>query len=266
MDSVGVKLRSEREKQQRSLSEIAESTCISSRYLQAIEEDDLKTLPGNFFYKSFVKQYCVVLGMEFSSVENLLNRSLPPEVDDPLPVLSKAYHVPPLPRNGGFFYSRGFWPAIALIAALGSGSGIYSWWQSARLALQDGTPKPARRPAPALKPPPVIPAPDSAPAPVPPIADPGGIAAGRVSVDLAAKEKTWVSVTSAGRIVFSGVLDASQTKNFDGLEEARLLTGNAAGIDVRWNGKPIGPIGPRGQVRTVLFTADSFRIVAPDKM
>ncbi len=73
MDSVGTRLRSERDKQKRTLSEIAESTCISSRYLQAIEEDDLTSLPGNFFYKSFVKQYCAALGVPYSSLENLVD-------------------------------------------------------------------------------------------------------------------------------------------------------------------------------------------------
>ncbi len=66
--------------------------------------------------------------------------------------------------------------------------------------------------------------------------------------------------------MFSGIVTPSQTKNFDGLEEAKLVTGNAAGIDVRWNGKPIGPIGKRGQIRMVVFTADSFEIVARKKL
>jgi hypothetical protein len=34
---------------------------------------------------------------------------------------------------------------------------------------------------------------------------------------------------------------------------------------VLWNGKSIGPIGPRGQVREVLFTPDNFEIKQPTK-
>jgi hypothetical protein len=42
-----------------------------------------------------------------------------------------------------------------------------------------------------------------------------------------------------------------------------MKVGNAGGLDVRWNGKAIGPIGPRGQVRVVLFTPENFQILAP---
>src|SRR5258708_36414474 len=63
MTSVGATLRSAREKQGRVLAEIAEELCITQRYLRAIEADDLKVLPGIFFYKSFVKQYAVILGL-----------------------------------------------------------------------------------------------------------------------------------------------------------------------------------------------------------
>ena len=36
-----------------------------------------------------------------------------------------------------------------------------------------------------------------------------------------------------------------------------MLVGNAGGVEISLNGKPIGPIGPRGQVRVVEFTPAS---------
>src|ERR1700730_366126 len=63
MTSVGEILRRERQAQGREMLEIAEDLCITQRYLRAIEKDDLKSLPGTFFYKSFVKQYAAVLGL-----------------------------------------------------------------------------------------------------------------------------------------------------------------------------------------------------------
>ncbi len=85
----------------------------------------------------------------------------------------------------------------------------------------------------------------------------------RVVLNLSATEKTWLSITSDGKKVFSGILEPSQTKTLTGLEAAQMKVGNAGGIEVRWNGKPIGPIGPRGQVRVVLFTPDNFQILPP---
>src|SRR5262249_11042325 len=64
MTSVGNVLKTERERQGRQLAEIAEELCITQRYLRSIEQDDLKNLPGSFFYKSFVKQYAAVLGVD----------------------------------------------------------------------------------------------------------------------------------------------------------------------------------------------------------
>ena len=45
-----------------------------------------------------------------------------------------------------------------------------------------------------------------------------------------------------------------------------MKIGNAGGVDVQWNGKSIGPIGARGQVRTVRFTRENFKILEPDQL
>ena len=43
-----------------------------------------------------------------------------------------------------------------------------------------------------------------------------------------------------------------------------MTVGNAGGIEVRLNGKPIGPIGKSGQVRVVVFTPDNFEVLPLD--
>ena len=87
----------------------------------------------------------------------------------------------------------------------------------------------------------------------------------RVELNLSATESTWLSITSEGKPIFSGILQPSQTKTLTGLEVAMLKVGNAGAVDVRWNGKPIGPIGPRGQVRVVRFTPENFQILGPSQ-
>jgi len=42
-----------------------------------------------------------------------------------------------------------------------------------------------------------------------------------------------------------------------------LRLGNAGGVSITLNGKPIGEVGPKGQVRTVQLTSGGFQIVAP---
>src|SRR5580704_13310559 len=87
----------------------------------------------------------------------------------------------------------------------------------------------------------------------------------KVMLDLMAREATWLSVSSDGKPVFSGSLQANQTKSVGGKQFAKMRVGNAAGLEVRLNGKPLGPLGARGQVLIVLFTPDNFQIVSPPK-
>jgi hypothetical protein len=64
-----------------------------------------------------------------------------------------------------------------------------------------------------------------------------------------------------GKQTFSGVLDPEQTKVLEGHEMARIRTGNAGGISCVFNGRSIGPLGPRGQVRTVVFTKSNYEVL-----
>ena len=84
-----------------------------------------------------------------------------------------------------------------------------------------------------------------------------------VQINVEAREKVWISITSDGKQIFSGILQPSQSKTLSGREFAKVSVGNAGGLEIRWNGKAIGPIGKRGQVRTLKFTKDNFEILPP---
>lgn len=62
--SLGEKLRLAREERGISISEVAEQTRISAHYLQCIENDDYRTLPGGIFNKGFVKSYAKYVGVD----------------------------------------------------------------------------------------------------------------------------------------------------------------------------------------------------------
>jgi len=89
---------------------------------------------------------------------------------------------------------------------------------------------------------------------------------GHAVLNLSATDEVWLSVTANGKEVFSGVLKPSQTKTLTGIEAAQMKVGNAGGLDVRWNGNAIGPIGPRGQVCTVVLTPENFEILPPTQV
>jgi cytoskeleton protein RodZ len=64
MSSLGEKLRQAREARGVSLGEVAEQTRISTHYLEAIESDDYRNLPGGIFNKGFVKAFAKYVGVD----------------------------------------------------------------------------------------------------------------------------------------------------------------------------------------------------------
>jgi cytoskeleton protein RodZ len=62
--TLGEKLRQAREERGISISEVAEQTRISPHYLDSIENDDYRTLPGGIFNKGFVKSYAKYVGID----------------------------------------------------------------------------------------------------------------------------------------------------------------------------------------------------------
>jgi len=63
-ESIGEKLRLARETQGIALREISEQTRISMRYLEAIETDDYRRLPGGIFNRSFIRAYAKFVGYD----------------------------------------------------------------------------------------------------------------------------------------------------------------------------------------------------------
>ena len=94
--TIGEQLRVSREEQGIALREISNQTRISMRYLEAIESDDYKRLPGGIFNRSFVKAYAKSVGFdERQALEGYarLMRELGQPLDevDTKPKYSKVY-------------------------------------------------------------------------------------------------------------------------------------------------------------------------------
>lgn len=87
------------------------------------------------------------------------------------------------------------------------------------------------------------------------------ISANGMAVEVAASEPTWLSVSANGKKVWSGILNPNETRTIEGVENAKLIVGNAGGIQIRTNGKSIGEIGPRGQVRVVILSPEGSQIL-----
>jgi hypothetical protein len=74
-------------------------------------------------------------------------------------------------------------------------------------------------------------------------------------------EPTWIVATSDGKRLFNKKLAKDDIREIEFSEKAVLRVGNAKGVEITLDGKPIGPIGGRGQPRLVELTGTGFRLL-----
>jgi cytoskeleton protein RodZ len=84
-----------------------------------------------------------------------------------------------------------------------------------------------------------------------------------VRVELHAIEVVWVSASADGTPRFQATLQPEQTRSVSAQSMVRLRVGNAGGLTVTLNGAAQPAIGPKGQVRTVVFTANGMQVLTP---
>jgi cytoskeletal protein RodZ len=291
MQSVGKRLREARSKRERSLEDVSASTRIAAKHLAAIEADEFSKLGSPFLYKSFVRQYARELNVSGDQFEDEVQAAastipeplMPGQGQGPLP----AVHALPIRRSRNLKWL----PSVAsLIVMMVACTTLYSMWQSSRPNLQaslrgllstlakgargTSASRTAQKP---LRHPSAPPAaaghisdgaskatPRAEPGPVNPVSSAPAEPEGGYRIELSAIEPTWLSIVLDGRRAFSGILEADDTKVLEARDNVRIRTGNAGGVSVVLNGKALGAIGPRGQVRTVIFTRDAYEILSPE--
>jgi cytoskeleton protein RodZ len=302
MTSLGDTLRRARLQRNLELNRIADELKISASMLKAIEEERFDKLPGGVFARSFVRQYARLLEVDEQEIEGALTRVLEPpekmavshaahipESEIPLPRMSGWQAI----GDNGSRWSSSAWSLVLMIVVMLACAGAYAWWQRERrpvvahektpvtappapqVAAAPSAPAPPPAADPAATPTPSLPAPVATQAAPPPESAHEGPAVAEaaasnpspdvpVRVEVQAQESTWISVRTDGQDSFSGVLDANQIRSVAGNRNVLLKVGNAGGVEVRFKGKPIGPLGAKGSVRTIQFTSGGFQILPPE--
>jgi cytoskeleton protein RodZ len=308
MSSIGETLRRERLRRNLGLDQISRELKISTRFLDAIEQERFERLPAGVFAKSFVRQYARYLGLDEDEVVAEVQRILAPPatVDDPnAPVVPPVsdIRVPPMEQWQSIGDHRGIdWssslPSLALVVVVMLVcSGVYAFWQHNRrgVTVAQVEPPPAQTIAPqqpSAAPPvsesgaaapaasapsqtqpaqtaPAIPAENNSAdrEPIAPKTDPAHPANSHhpVRVELTAEEPVWVLAQADGKYLFSGTLEPNQTRAVEANQILTLRLGDAGGVTITLNGKPIGSLGRKGQVRDIQFTSGGFQIVGAPK-
>jgi cytoskeleton protein RodZ len=276
MESVGHKLREARTRLGLTLEQVSADTRIALKNLRAIESDDLSSINSPFFYRSYVRQFASVVKLDYETIASAVQQAAGTMPEPVLPGQEDApvIHVRPMrPKRGGNL--RWLRSLMSLSLVMAACTGAYALWEKsdgdwhallADISAQVQSVKANLNSAsqnrhaklPASSPIPRAEGKKSAtaqPARQVQRIDPA------FHVQLAAVERSWLSIVADGKEVFSGVLDVPETKFLEGHDSARIRTGNAGGLECTFNGKQIGTLGPRGQVRTVIFTKDNYQVL-----
>ena len=91
-ENIGEQLRLAREGRGIPLREISDQTRISMHYLEAIEMNDYKRLPGGIFNRSFVKAYARYVGYDEKEAVDGYTRYMREQGDTGDEVASTPYH------------------------------------------------------------------------------------------------------------------------------------------------------------------------------
>ena len=274
MGSLGTYLRELRSARDVSLDEVTRATRVGRAHLEALETEDLASLPAPVFVKGFIRAYCEFL--QTNPAEALSRyRELTGE-------RSHAANPGHLDARGSGLGRGPVFVSVILLIVLGAAlfllnSGRGSSSRAARppsAPVTAPTAPPAAAPAPvapaasraqevATAPAPVAAAPVPAPAAQPPAATSSPVVAAAVPPQggqrlvLKALEPTWIRVQIDGVRSVEELLPAGASREWSAEKRFVLTVGNAGGITLELNGRPLPPIGAPGTViRELVLPAD----------
>lgn len=272
MQTVGEVLRAEREKQGLSVKDIEKGTSIRALYIQAIEDGNYSVLPGEVYLKGFIRNYASFLGLDPQNMMELYRQNQSPQSAVPqapaaapaapapaAPAPKPTASTPTPPRNdrkpeksGG---SSTKWVVIGLVVLLIGGG---AW---AAMEFLGQTPEQPKVPqtTPKTTQPAPVPAPTPTPTPVPAPVTPQKPPTQAKPIVLVAKytAECWTRVVADGKEVYEGIPKMGETLTWNADKEVTIHVGNAAGVDLTYNGQPQAKLGGDGDVITKTYSANT---------
>jgi cytoskeleton protein RodZ len=283
--SLGTDLKEARESKKITLDAVSKKTKIPVKFLEAIEENRFEAFPSHTFAKGFIRAYAKVVGLdpllltrqfnhevspkevsiESKNIESDLEKALGwrPVLDRP-PVFKKKSEDGDLnleivedgqepPRFDPSFLrqrAQSFrhkellqiagWSAAGLAVLVLLVMGIFYGWRALSSAF-------ANRPKP------------EAPVTSASVYETSKVADKYQHLILKALDKSWVLVmTDDGRTRTEADLASGEIRSYRALNNFKVKLGNAGGVDVQFNGKPLGVLGPTGQVLEITLPSAKF--------
>ncbi|MQY57376.1 DUF4115 domain-containing protein [bacterium] len=245
MATLGQDLKRERELRGVSLEEIANSTKISLRLLEALEQDRLEELPGEFFIKAILRAYANSIGLEENTVLNkyYMDSLLKGESLDEKTQGKKIKQ--PIPRKLKKKIGFSVLATVSLIILIF----VYliSWGKKTPLPQEE------------LKASELIKR--EAPANLPEI-EPFSqyvYEEKKLMLEITFLEETWLQVYADGELKIEEVKRPGERIAVEASEELLVHLGNAGGVTYMLNGREGKPLGVPGvPVRNIRITLENF--------
>lgn len=289
MESAGVDLKTEREKKNISLAQIAAETRISLHYLQSIEEGRYSDLPGGLYNRAFLKAYCESIHLDSREILEQYDA----QVSDSHSEKKTTPNIPYPPRQNTFTISGPIliWTVMLLLSA----SGIYfsrgwiSEFFSPYFSDETATAESYQRPGesssdsisastvssgvPVSEPNDLKSSPDTPPTametvdsfqktrflPLKNTVSPESTADQKLRLEITAKELCWVEIDVDGIRSTSKLMEPGETQESNANDRIRVKIGNAGGIQMKINDKPVKSLGDSGDVVTLNIDLESLQ-------
>ncbi|MBP8612382.1 MAG: DUF4115 domain-containing protein [Candidatus Atribacteria bacterium] len=226
--NIGETLRSEREKQKLTLSEVSEKTLINTYYLEQIEEENFgKDFDG--FMLSYIKKYAEFLGID------------PKPLTDAYKELfkDKEIHLKPKKKKPNVF-------VIIIIILIVVGL-IFAIHRLTKNAVISPTPSAPEETTPSQ------PSTPTTPSEIPPATQPTSPEASTVTLILKSAGRCWLGITIDGKYT-QRFINSGETITLTGNNYIQIRYGNAKVVTVNLNGKSLGTVSNNETVVEVKYT------------
>jgi len=244
--NFGERLKRERELREVSMEELTKATRISTRFVEALENEDWNKLPGGVFGHGFVRTIARYLGL---NEEALLS-----EYD-----MARAANSPPLEsRLEERIPSPPKWlPAAALgvLLLLLVGlfyAGRYGWHRLQSYRASKKTPG----------------ASGTAPSQLPPVPNSsggveqpgsGGISKAFLDLSVSTSAATHVRVLADDKLLLDADLPAGETRHFPANDHFEVSAGDSSAVLLELNHKAMPPLGAPGASGTIVLSEKDLR-------
>jgi cytoskeleton protein RodZ len=281
-ETLGKYLKNQRESKKISLREVSKNTRVREHILRAIEEDQLNLLPPATYVRGFLLAYAKYLRLDPNDVLLRYERALKgePAASPPPPSLKPRRKIPPTqpskPKQKVLWNTNQMWVVVGVIVASFIIFYFFSPYSSkppigplpersveGKPSIVPSPPAAATARAPEEKPVVEVRKPLTPSSPVPATTSAQGKKA--LSLQLKAAEETWVSLQVDDQPEREMTFKPGQGSSVQASNRIRMKLGNAGGLDLILNGRPLGKFGKSGEVVALVITSQGVEVKASEK-